>query len=154
MNADSLSTKICAGLANHQIFPENVPLAAMDRCFTNSSSTDNTNVVASATNQLEQLTVYYMSQLICNARDKSTFALLEIFWKYLQAIFSQSTQAHGEWLDETGMPWPTFSETRWFSKYYVLEKIFTLFPALVTVVIGVAKKKVSPANSSKPQSGD
>lgn len=49
----------------------------------------------------------------------------------------------------TGASWPTYSETRWFSLYEVLEKISDLFPDLLTVMTRVATKKISPANSSK-----
>ena len=78
--------------------------------------------------------------LLCFARS---------FLSYLQKTFGQSTQAQDEWFDVTGATWPTYSETRWFSKYDVMEKIFRLFPDILTVITRVTKKEVSTANSSK-----
>jgi len=107
------------------------------------------NEAAAVAGNLERLNVYCLSHMICNAGDSASFVLLELFWSYLQKIFAQSTQAQDEWFNVTGTKWPTYSETRWFSKYDVMEKLAKYFPDLLTVITGIAKKKVSPANSSK-----
>ena len=141
LNAATLSAEVSVGLMARQIMHGNVPAAAMDRCFTNSASMNNINEAAQAAGEVERFASYCMSHLLCNAGDKAAFVLLELFWTLLQKIFSQSTQAQDIWIEVTGMSWPTYSETRWFPKYDVFEKIGKLFPDMLTVITKVTQKK-------------
>ena len=149
LNATTLSAEVSTALANREIRAERVPAAAMDRCFTNSASATEMNDCAAVVGKLQRFTVFCFAHMTCNAGDCASFVLLELFWTYLQKVFAQSTAAQDEWRDVTGFSWPTYSETRWFSLYEVLEKISDLFPDLLTVMTRVATKKISPANSSK-----
>ena len=49
----------------------------------------------------------------------------------------------------TGMKFPSYSETRWFSKYDVLEFLAKMFGDLPGVLAAIVKQKISPANSAK-----
>jgi len=149
LNATTLSAEVSEALMNRQILPRHVPAAAMDRCYTNSASATEMNEGAAVVGELQRFIVFCFAHMTCNAGDRASFVLLELFWTYLQKVFSQSTQAQDEWKDVTGFAWPTYSETRWFSLYEVLEKISDLFPDLLTVMTRVARKKISPANSAK-----
>ena len=149
MNAESLSAEVTTALTNRRIWNDNVPASAMDRCYTNSASATEMNEGAEISGALQRFNVYCFSHMICNAGGCAAFILLELFWSYIQKIFSQSTQAQNDWEEVTGTAWPTYSETRWFSMYDVLEKLSKLFPDLLTVITRVAAKKVSPANSAK-----
>ena len=116
MNVNSLSSEISTGLAARQTLPNNVSATSMDRCFTNSSSANVMNEAAAETQNTERLIVHCLSHMLCNTGDKAEFILIQPVWTYLQKVFALSTVAQGEWEDVTGMKWPTFSETCWFSK--------------------------------------
>ena len=90
-----------------------------------------------------------MSHMTCNGGNKASSLLLDLFWTYLQKVFCTSQAARDEFHKVTGMPWPTYSETRWFSKYDVLEKLSKLFPDLLAVMVEIIKKKLSPKNLKK-----
>ena len=49
----------------------------------------------------------------------------------------------------TGMKFPSYSETRWFSKYDVLEFLSKMFGDLPAVLAEIVKQKISSANSAK-----
>jgi hypothetical protein len=149
LNNATLSAEVSEALANSQILQDNVPAAAMDRCFTNSASANEMNDSAAVAGKYARLISFCMSHMICNAGDKAEFLLLELFWTHIQKVFATSQQARDEWTRHTCMAWPTYSETRWFSKYDVLEKLSTLFPDLLTVITSVVAKGISPANSTK-----
>ncbi len=149
LNNATLSAEVTTALANCQILQDNVPAAAMDRCYTNSASANEMNDSAAVADKYARLISFCMSHMICNAGDQASFLLLELFWSYIQKVFATSQQARDEWTRHTGTAWPTHSETRWFSKYDVLEKLSALFPDLLTVVTSVAAKGISPANSTK-----
>ena len=68
------------------------------------------------------------------AGNVATFVQLEAFWKLIQKVFAQSDGAKDEWYKVTGIPFPTHSNIRWYSKYDVLEVFFKYFPDLLTVM--------------------
>ena len=141
LNAVSLSAEISKALTDWQIINRNVPIAAMDRCFTNRSSANEMNAVASDAGEIKRFTVYCFSHIICNAGDKAKSILMQYFWSLLQKVFALSDIAKEEFLDVTGLTFPTYSETRWFSMYDVLEKISLFFSDLLTVLTRLTRKK-------------
>jgi plastocyanin len=149
LNNATLSHELSTALAERQILQENVHAAAMDRCFTNSASANEMNDSAAVAGKHARLISFCMSHMICNAGDTASFILLELFWTYIQKVFATSQQARDEWENVVGMTWPTHSETRWFSKYDVFEKLSQVFPDLLTVMTNVVRKGISPANSTK-----
>jgi len=149
LNAASLSAEVSTALSQRQILDRNVPAAAMDRCFTNSASAEEMNAAAGVTNSLQRLTVYCFSHMINNAGEKAEFVLLSYMWGLLQKVFSLSNATKEVFLRVTKKAFPSYSSTRWFSKYDVLEIIAGLFPDLLTVMIEVAQRKIAPENSHK-----
>lgn len=107
------------------------------------------NEAAREIGEIERFPMYCFSHMTCNAGDKAGFVLLTLYWKLMQKIFAQSQAAQNIWLETTGMAWPTYSETRWFSKYDVLQKISTAWGDMLTVMRQVVEDKIAPANSSK-----
>lgn len=130
MNAVQLSAEVNTALAERQILNSDVPAAAMDACATNSASVNEMNQSSVVAGKIERLVAYCMSHLSCNAGKQVSFVLLELFWTYIQKIFAQSTAAQDEFTLATQTKWPTYSETRWFSKYDVVQVLSEKFDSL------------------------
>lgn len=57
--------------------------------------------------------------------------------------------AKEEWRKVTGVPFPTHSNIRWYSKYDTLETISQYFPDMLTVMTNIANKGLSSKNTPK-----
>ena len=125
----------------------NVTAGMMDGCYTNIAASNESNAVAASVGEIEWLIALCLSHCANNAGEVAGFPLLDRFWSLLQKIFSQSQGAQDTFFEVTGMEWPTHSETRWFSKYDVLEKLSKLFPDILTIMTKVVAKKLSKANA-------
>ncbi len=176
LNAYTLAGEVATALQGRRLKNEQAVVSNNDGCYTNGAAINLNNRVADATDALKRFASTCLSHCASNAGkcmdccvsfkyhsvnliqscviwhttgDEAHFVQLDLFWTLIQKVFSMSDAAKEEWFQVTGTHWPTYSEIRWYSKYEVLEVLFKYFPDMERVMIRVARKGISPRNSSK-----
>ena len=74
------------------------------------------------------LDVGCFSHTIDHVGENFKIPVLDTFTKHWVALFSKSPKARLAWKTFCGRPVPTYSETRWWSRWEVMKKIFEGFP--------------------------
>ena len=149
LNADTFAAAHTNGIQSQKLRNSDVPVAINDGCYTNGAGHD---LLAKETDFLKEVPRFVaicLSHCSNNAGNQASFVILDLFWSIVQKVFCQSEQARDEWVTTTGISYPTYSETRWYSKYKWYEVVLPVFPDLITVARNLIKKKISPANSGK-----
>ena len=149
LNAATLASEVTRGLQNRRLKHEEIPAAMNDGCFTNGAAHDHIGQVADVAGKVSRMISLCLSHCANNAGEQAGFVLLDLFWTLIQKIFSQSQQAQDTWRLVTGEAWPTYSETRWYSKFEVMQKLADYFPDLLTIMTKLVSAKVASQNSAK-----
>ena len=76
---------------------------------------------------LQLLDVACFSHTIDNVGKQFEFHVLDTFAQYWVSLFSHSPAAHLAWKARTGTAMPTFSLTRWWSKWEVMNLVLEYF---------------------------
>ena len=93
-----------------------------------------------------------LSHLANNAGECANFIILSQVWSLVQKIFKNSDNAKKEWESMTGLgtaAWKTYSETRWYSKFEVLQDIYIKFAYLDPFLVRLIATKTSVANANR-----
>ena len=72
--------------------------------------------------------------------------ILDDFFKAWVGMFTRSPKARAKWRELTGLPPPSYSATRWWSRYEVLAKLMATFGDVSNML---EEDDISPANASK-----
>ena len=123
MDADSVCGEVRASLNERHLVHEDVKSVSVDAC--------SVNIRAIKTIEGEFNVKWFMnlclSHLANNAGECANFIILSQVWSLVQKIFANSDNAKKEWESMTGTAWKTYSETRWYSKFEVLQDIYIKF---------------------------
>jgi len=72
--------------------------------------------------------------------------ILDQFFKAWVGMFTRSPKTGARWRALTGLPPPSYSVTRWWSRYEVLVKLMSTFGDVLNLL---EEDDISPANASK-----
>ena len=86
------------------------------------------------------------SQTLDRVGENMKTPILDEFFKAWVGMFSRSPKTRARWRALTGLPPPSYSVTRWWSRYEVLAKLMSTFGDVSNLL---EEDDISPANASK-----
>ena len=123
MKGEELAQRLMSCLAVEYKFGPSVVIGAMR---------DGASVNGAALRQLsffysEHLDIVCFSHTIDNVGNHFEFQVLDIFFRYWIGMFYHSYNARLLWRGKTGQSIQTYNETRWWSKWEVLNQVLIYF---------------------------
>jgi hypothetical protein len=144
MNSAHVCSAIRKGLTSRRLFHEDVRAVSADGCSVNLKA----NADIERDYEVKWFLNICISHCTNNAGDQANFPTFATVWLLLMKVF-MSDNAKILWERTTQCAWLSYSTTRWFSKYDVVERVFQYFgdvPALLEMMV---QNNVSPASAGK-----
>ena len=122
MAASNLTSRNGIGIASHLI-----TAAMRDRASVNSVAMRTIAVLYPC-----MFDVGCLSHTLDHVGERMQTPVLDLFIKGWIGMFAHSPKTRLAWTTQTGLPSPTYSATRWWSKFEVIQKVHDSFGDVVT----------------------
>ena len=137
LTGDEVARQIISAISTEMGVPSNLVVGAMhDRASVNEVA-------------MRTVKVIYQNLLDIGCfldRETMKTPILDDFFKAWVGMFTRSPKARAKWRELTGLPPPSYSATRWWSRYEVLAKLMATFGDVSNML---EEDDISPANASK-----
>jgi hypothetical protein len=144
MNSGNVCSAIQKGLISQRLFHKDVSAVSADGCSVNLKA----HLDIERDYDVKWFLNICISHCTNNAGDQANFPTFATMWSLLMKLFT-SDNAKVLWERTTKVAWLLHSNTRWFSKYDVVERFFKYFGDVTVMLEKMVRDNISPASSGK-----